>query len=120
MLQHLGMLTVWEDREIGVSDDWFEEIRDKLERCTVAILLISANFLSSKFCLQQEVLPLLERRKRRHAHCSDSHPHMPLATRPVAEAHPDAAERWRLDRQPAPGSAGRRLHRDRWRHLRLP
>ena len=64
MLEQLGTLTMWDDRQIGVGDVWFEEITQKLNRCAVAILLVSADFLASRFCLREEVPPLLERRRR--------------------------------------------------------
>jgi tetratricopeptide (TPR) repeat protein len=64
MLEQLGTLTMWDDRQIGAGDAWFEEITKKLNRCTVAILLVSADFLASKFCMREEVPPLLERRRR--------------------------------------------------------
>lgn len=64
VLKNLGDFHVWEDGQIGLGDDWFQEIQDKLETCAVAVLLISHDFLSSKFCMKEEVPVLLERRKR--------------------------------------------------------
>ena len=64
MIEQLGRLKEWHDRHIGLGDAWFDEIVVRLEGCTVAILLISANFLASGFCTQKEVPPLLERRRR--------------------------------------------------------
>jgi hypothetical protein len=64
MLEQLGKLMMWDDRQIGVGDTWFDEIIDNLNRCAVTILLVSADFLASKFCMRDEVPPLLERRRR--------------------------------------------------------
>ena len=64
VLQTLGDIEVWEDRQIDIGDDWFQEIKDKLETCAVAVLLISHDFLGSKFCMKKEVPVLLERRWR--------------------------------------------------------
>ncbi|MGI9452190.1 MAG: toll/interleukin-1 receptor domain-containing protein, partial [Geminicoccaceae bacterium] len=64
VLQHLGDVEIWEDSQIDLGDDWFQEIETKLETCSVAVLLISHDFLGSKFCMQKEVPVLLERRKR--------------------------------------------------------
>ena len=61
MLEELGTLTMWDDRQIGVGDAWFEEITERLDRCKVAVLLVSADFLASQFCMRDEVPPLLER-----------------------------------------------------------
>ena len=64
MLEQLGKLTMWDDRQIGVGDTWFEEITDRLNLCAAAVLLVSADFLASKFCMRDELPPLLERRRR--------------------------------------------------------
>ncbi len=63
VLENQGLLSVWEDRKIAGGDDWYPEIEHAIESAHVAILLISADFLSSKFILGKEVPPLLERRK---------------------------------------------------------
>jgi len=62
---HLGVLELdaWDDRRIEGGADWFEEIRDAMARASLAVLLISPHFLTSKFILGQEVPPLLERRR---------------------------------------------------------
>jgi hypothetical protein len=36
MLQQLGTLAMWDDRQIGAGADWYDEIDDKLDRCAVA------------------------------------------------------------------------------------
>ncbi|MGI9437795.1 MAG: TIR domain-containing protein, partial [Geminicoccaceae bacterium] len=59
-----GVLTVWEDRQIGGGDDWRDEIDDALETADIAVLLISHNFLTSNFIMNHEVSALLERKKR--------------------------------------------------------
>ncbi|MDP3225463.1 MAG: toll/interleukin-1 receptor domain-containing protein, partial [Rubrivivax sp.] len=67
--KHLTVLTragvaldVWDDRRIQGGDDWRQEIRQAIEGCDIALLLISADFLISKFILDEEVPRLLERR----------------------------------------------------------
>ena len=64
VLENQGLLSVWEDRKIAVGDDWYQEIERAIKSAHVAILLISADFLSSKFIQGKEVPPLLERRKK--------------------------------------------------------
>ena len=64
VLERQGLLETWDDRRIGAGTDWFEEIQEAMARASVAVLLISANFLTSKFILGEEVPRLLERRKR--------------------------------------------------------
>ena len=58
-------LKVWEDRQIDGGSTWYTEIRQAMENAAAAILLISANFLGSAFCVQQEAKFLLERRANR-------------------------------------------------------
>ncbi len=62
VLAHTG-LDVWDDRRIAAGDDWHPEIQQAIERCDVAVLLISADFLTSPFILDQEVPQLLQRRQ---------------------------------------------------------
>jgi hypothetical protein len=57
MLEPLSLLKEWHDRDIGLGAAWFEEIVKRLDGCAVAILLISANFLTSEFCTRKEVPP---------------------------------------------------------------
>jgi predicted nucleotide-binding protein len=64
VLERQGLLSVWEDRQIAGGDEWYPEIEQAIESAQVAILLISADFLGSKFILGKEVPPLLERRKK--------------------------------------------------------
>ena len=64
VLEKQGLLETWDDRRIGGGADWFEEIQEAMADASVAVLLISASFLTSKFILGEEVPRLLERRKR--------------------------------------------------------
>ena len=63
VLEKQGFLEIWDDRRIHGGEDWYEEIEKALESASVAILMISANFLTSDFILGEEVPPLLERRQ---------------------------------------------------------
>jgi len=70
LLSHLGVLVgadlidLWSDDRIGAGADWETEISQAIAKAEVTILLISANFLTSKFILQKEVPELLKRRDR--------------------------------------------------------
>ncbi|MDD2775154.1 MAG: TIR domain-containing protein [Gallionella sp.] len=64
VLEHQGLLSVWEDRQILVGEDWFPQIKQAIDSAHVAILLISADFLTSKFILGTEIPALLTRRKQ--------------------------------------------------------
>ena len=64
VLRSAGNIEVWHDGEITIGDDWYQKIETKLIDCAVAVLLVSTDFLSSDFCIKEEVSRLLERRKR--------------------------------------------------------
>ena len=64
VLQMEGILDIWDDRRIEAGDDWYPEIEKAINNANVAILMISANFLTSKFILGEEVPKLLARREK--------------------------------------------------------
>ncbi len=64
VLQHEGLLDLWDDRRIGGGEDWYEKIQEAMTKASVAILLVSANFLTSKFILEEEVSRLMEHREK--------------------------------------------------------
>jgi hypothetical protein len=57
------LLGLWSDDRIGGGDDWQAEIEEAMNAASVAILLVSANFLTSEFILGREVPELLRRRE---------------------------------------------------------
>lgn len=61
VLSDQGLLDLWEDRKIGAGDEWYEEIQKAMRVASVAVLLVSANSLTSKFILREEVSKLLKR-----------------------------------------------------------
>lgn len=64
VLKEHGLLNFWDDRQIGAGDNWYEKIEDAMNAARVAILLVSANSLTSQFILREEVSRLLKRRDR--------------------------------------------------------
>ena len=62
VLQSQGLVQLWDDRRIGAGDEWYAAIQEAMSRASVAVLLISADFLTSKFILGEEVPRLLVRR----------------------------------------------------------
>ncbi|MFZ1344121.1 TIR domain-containing protein [Thiothrix eikelboomii] len=64
VLEMEGLLSVWEDRQIALGDSWYPEIETALNTADVAILLISADFLTSRFIRGEEIPRLLERREQ--------------------------------------------------------
>ncbi|HEY6897786.1 MAG TPA: TIR domain-containing protein [Rhodocyclaceae bacterium] len=69
LVRQLGVLATegletWDDRRISGGDDWQPEIEQAIANCDVALLLISAHFLTSQFILGKEIPPLLQRREQ--------------------------------------------------------
>ena len=90
-------IELWHDRLIGTGDNWYAEIADRLDHAKVAIMLITPEFLGSKFCLHEEVPVLLQRARRGELQV------MPLFAEPCLWEN----ERWlrRTQMWPADGKA---------------
>ena len=70
LMTHLQVLAledyfeVWDDRQIATGDDWFPEIEQAIEQASLAVLLVSVNFLTSKFIRGEEIPRMLQRRTK--------------------------------------------------------
>ena len=70
LLPYLGILEQvenvepWDDRKIGVGENWYRRIYEVLEKTSVAICLVSENFLASSFCQEEEMSFLLRERQK--------------------------------------------------------
>jgi TIR domain len=68
LLAHLGvaaeegLVAVWNDRRIGAGEYWLQTIQEAIEAARIAVFLISADFLTSRFIRSTEVPQFLERR----------------------------------------------------------
>ncbi len=72
-----GTLDVWDDRRIEAGDEWRAEIDRAITNASIAVLLISPDFLTSKFIRENELTSILHRR-------SGGLRVIPLITRPCA------------------------------------
>ena len=60
--QQQGVLELWDDRKIGGGEDWHKAILEAINAGSIAVLLISPDFLNSEFILREEVPRLLRKR----------------------------------------------------------
>jgi hypothetical protein len=64
VLEQQGSLEIWTDSDIGGGEDWYEKIVDALKNARVAVLLVSAGSLNTKFILREELSRLLRLRDK--------------------------------------------------------
>lgn len=64
LLKRQGWVKSWDDRQIDAGSDWRADIMKGMDRCDLALLLISPAFLASDFIQSVEMTHLLARRKR--------------------------------------------------------
>ncbi|NQE54393.1 hypothetical protein C5S29_12445 [ANME-1 cluster archaeon GoMg3.2] len=81
VLHQEGILDLWDDRRIGAGGNWYQKIEEAIARASVAVLLVSADFLTSKFILSKEIPALLERRDKEGLHI------YPVIIKPCAWKH---------------------------------
>ena len=77
LLQRQRLITAWHDRHILPGTDWAQAIDEHLERASVILLLISADFLASDYCYGIEMQRALERHQANEARV------IPILLRPV-------------------------------------
>jgi tetratricopeptide (TPR) repeat protein len=64
VLQQEALLDPWDDRHIEFGDDWRPRIFEAISSAEAAVLLVSVNFLNSKFITTEEIPAMLERREK--------------------------------------------------------
>jgi hypothetical protein len=59
-LAHASEFEVWDDTRIAPGERWKDKINEAIDRTKVAILVLTADFLASKFIRDAELPPLLD------------------------------------------------------------
>jgi hypothetical protein len=60
-----NVLEIWYDHEITAGNEWYQDIQNAINTCDIALLLISIDFLNSRFIQEDELPRLLELRKEK-------------------------------------------------------
>ena len=61
LLKREGLIEGWYDRKIVAGDEWDQELNKNFEAADVILLLISADFLASKYCFEKEMNRAMEK-----------------------------------------------------------
>ena len=77
LLQDEGVISGWHDRRIVAGTEWEGQIDQHLDSADVILLLVSADFLASRYCRDVEVARAMERHEARTARV------IPVILRPV-------------------------------------
>ncbi|TDP59289.1 toll/interleukin-1 receptor domain-containing protein [Flavobacterium dankookense] len=59
-LERKSLIQLWSDTSIKSGEKWKKEIEDALNKSSIALILISADFLASEFIINNELQPLLK------------------------------------------------------------
>jgi hypothetical protein len=58
-LEQRGMIELWDDSQIAAGERWKKELEVAIQSSTIALMLVSANFLASDFISEYELPKLL-------------------------------------------------------------
>ncbi len=66
-LQHQSIVETWHDRRIISGEEWADRIDDELRQADIILLLISSDFIYSRYCYELEMTEALARHNRKEA-----------------------------------------------------
>lgn len=65
-LKQIDLIEIWsDDEQISAGEDWEAKINEAIEQAEVAVLLITANFLSSDYVQNEQLPALLNKRQQK-------------------------------------------------------
>jgi hypothetical protein len=67
MLKRDGIISAWHDRKIGAGTEWEGQIDEHLNTARVVLVLVSVDFLNSRYCYDKELKRALARHDAREA-----------------------------------------------------
>ena len=62
-LNRRGIVDTWQDRRIETGDEWYKSIQEAMNECDLALLLVSPDYIASRFIQEEEQPKLLQRRE---------------------------------------------------------
>ena len=77
LLQRQGVITAWHDRKITAGTEWAGAIDAHLQSAQIILMLVSADFMASKYCYDVEIQRAMERHEAKEARV------IPVILRPV-------------------------------------
>ncbi|HVF66556.1 MAG TPA: toll/interleukin-1 receptor domain-containing protein [Pyrinomonadaceae bacterium] len=63
-LERLKLIETWYDRRIVAGEDFGQKINENIESADIILLLVSADFIASKYCYEIEMRRALERQAK--------------------------------------------------------
>lgn len=60
-LKHQGLIETWHDRRIMAGDEFENSIDQQLNEAEIVLLLVSSDFIASRYCYEIEMMRALER-----------------------------------------------------------
>jgi internalin A len=67
-LERLKLIETWYDRRIVAGEDFGQKINENIDGADIILLLVSADFIASKYCYEIEMKRALERQAKGEAH----------------------------------------------------
>jgi hypothetical protein len=66
-LKRLNLVDAWHDRKLKAGEEWEQAIAKELENADIILLLVSIDFINSKYCYDIELDKALERHSEKKA-----------------------------------------------------
>ena len=85
-LVHLKLVETWHDGKVKAGEEWDKVISDKLKKSDIILLLVSIDFINSRYCYEVELETAMER------HATGFAKVIPIILRPCLWGHTQFAK----------------------------